>query len=636
MPRLPMYEQQTRPSGTEMSPRAAGVGMGQAMMESGDALQQIGANIQRRADVIEQTRLYGQFELEAMQMGEALMAGEDITNPDAVKQYSEALRQKMDQMVSNFRGTSASRSALKAQLENAVVQQTKGVMAAQIKAQTELVTRSMDNEFNRLARLAFDAPGELITALSEVDRVVDQYKDAIPTQYEQQFRQQGRSTLLQGAVNGALVRGDIETAERLMADPQYEKLLNPAEYSKLKLSVAGERGKIDLREQTRQQNIAVIESLRGAPLSEAEKMRVPSESVKGLGTINMYEMITGKPATSDVVSKAFGLASSSGSNSWFGSGMEGRATQFVWENAEAYAMGLMNPDEARRFRASVEWMSQTKTVRDPITGQNIQVPGQVPPEVRQAYDMGIQYYGGRSRLGEQDSRPTSNASAAPMGSQAPAAPMAEYEELGAAPDFVQPETAADARGPFVAQGGDSQSAPAEVVATEDRPLFDMMAFVTGPEAKLRGAASRIPFTDAGGQPPEYTIAQQRMARMREKITNTMRPESKIADQYRRELNALNDITGRIFDNPEQGFRDLSSALTDLKKTKATMDKIASGQVPQYVDQVRHAMEISFLIQEVLSEFQMPEIRATSREEVEKLPSGTRFFYGNSYVPQTKR
>jgi hypothetical protein len=71
----------------------------------------------------------------------------------------------------------------------------------------------------------------------------------------------------------------------------------------------------------------------------------------------------------------------------FGSSMSGRALSFVTQNADLYGQGLLPPEEARIFEASLNELQQPRPTTDPLTQQIVYVPQQLPEFVKDAISM---------------------------------------------------------------------------------------------------------------------------------------------------------------------------------------------------------------------------------------------------------
>jgi len=555
MPRLPMYEQQTRPSGAEMSPRAAGAGIGEAMIAGGDALAQVGANIQRRADVIEQVRRYGEFETEAISMFEATVAGEDISNPEVVSNYQQALRQKMDQTLNNFSGTRASRDALRAQLENAVTQQTKGMMAAQIKAQNEMIGRTVESRFNEIGRRTFDAPSLLIDGMVDIERTIAEFAPALPAGSEQILRQQGRAQLATQAINGFIARGDLDGAEAVMKDPTFQKELDAETYRKLRVGVTAERGKFDKEQRELQSKYSTMSKLLGvADLTPEQKDMVRNfgdASMSKMSMLAMYSDITGKMPDAEVLLRAAGLDDASRQGGFLELAQQAAYYQMNWDK--------LTPEEQFVGRAVLSKLGKdtsNTTLRKDDQGRLTEIPLGASP-------MAEYLVPGRGLAAGAAAPAPRPQAVPPQGQPAPRAttPVMETpigagvdEELGSAPEFSQGETAP--RGEFRAQDG-----VVEVDNVSWQPRLDTDLSITdrligtgsyGPRAFL-AFTSRIPGLGRnmpGGQQNEEILKARSVAdRAVTDLVTVLQNNPKFAEGERQQL--AKDVGGfvRFFDEP---------------------------------------------------------------------------------------
>jgi hypothetical protein len=199
--------------------------------------------------------------------------------------------------------------------------------------------------------------------------------------------------------------------------------------------------------------------------------------------------------------------------------------------------------------------------------------------------------------------------------------------------FVQPEEGQ-------APAGAGQQPRYETVTpgmkTASMSMFELAPFVTGPIAQAAtGIVGRIP-----GRPvdvkPEFREAQTRMNIIHERATFAIRPEGKIADQYRQELSKITDLKGRIFDNAENYWQHVVGLDAGWRGMLKELDKIASGETLATDTGTREAVDLGNLLRFVIREFNVPQVRVYNRQQLEKLPLDTPVFIGDSYEPNMRK
>jgi len=167
-------------------------------------------------------------------------------------------------------------------------------------------------------------------------------------------------------------------------------------------------------------------------------------------------------------------------------------------------------------------------------------------------------------------------------------------------------------------------------------LYDNVPFVTGPTAKLGQAASNIPYIGGDmGLDQRFVTAQKSMDIGTEQLAQALKPETKIADQYRQELTKLVDIKGRTFSNEKAMWLELQTIDRELRSKMSQLENIASGKTPSPMSDRQDALAISNAIKFSLQRLNVPQTRATSREEVMKLAPGTRFLWRDDPKPQIR-
>jgi len=526
MARFSVYQQQTKPQPTAMTPQAAGAGVGQAMSQMGDTFSTIGANIQQRNDVLERVRLLNQFDQDSINNLETYRTTGDLTNPETLAQYQIDLDQRKNDLITQFKGSNSGREALRVSLENQTGQYNKLALTTQIEAQHKMLADTVQNSVNSLVAKITAAPDQTDNILAEFDTQISQLAPALYPDQERDFRTSGKGSLVAGAISGLLERGNYSVAKKMMGDETYNQFLNPDASRKFNIDIAVGEAKAAEAIQYQNAQVAKWSMLLKRDLSTEEIQRIKTMPAKKDMTvadeITMYELMTGKQAPQSVIDDLFNIsADTAGTNT-----MTERQMKIVNEGAMRYSSGLMTPQEAQEYQMSVYELYAPKERADAFGNVYTTTPT-MPPFVRESLNRGATTYGEVS-FGKQQ------------------APQAGAEMGQDIPD-------------------------------QGESLWDVAGFIPGPIAAAARAGFGTPFTEGLNIDPTYQRAAQRALNLREDIVAGIKPEGKIADQYRQELQALVTIEPKIWDNETALRTRMVEIDTDLRKKLVELRKITDGE-----------------------------------------------------------
>jgi hypothetical protein len=461
MAKLPVYEQQTRAESPVATPESMGGAMGRATQDIGRTLADIGETMQRRESTIDRVQKLNTFDQEAVTSLEALQSDESISSKSTLDKYQQTMRQRADQLVASHTGSGESRAALRAQIDNQIGQYTKSAMGAQIKAQHSLIGKSIEKSANALALTAGMAPDQYINALSQFDSDLSQFDGSIPKDLMTQYRESGRSQIATNAVNSLVQSGQYDSAKALMSDPTIAPLLSADAGRQFSMNIAVGRYKNE-QEITRQnQNVSKFTMALGRNLTPEEQIKVrmlpEKKNMTAADEIMQLEIVQGKPASQAQVSDILGVKGQ------FGDSLQGRALNYITDNATRYANGMMTPEERLNFEVSYNEAYKPIEKSDPVTGMITKITPAIPPFIQQAMTRGARFGGGGG------------------GAPRPAAPPAMPGGGGGAP-------AASSVAPVQADGG--QPIPSN--PSDQRSIWDRRANIVGPVATARSAIQSVP------------------------------------------------------------------------------------------------------------------------------------------------
>lgn len=604
MAKLPMYEQKTTATSARATPEGFGSGIGRAYTEMGNTLSEISERKQRREDVIDRTRLLGQFDTTAMTDLEALQAGGDMTSKQTVEQYGTALRQRMAETLEQHRGSANSRAELRAQLENQVVQYERSALGAQIKAQHTMIGDTVDKLSNQLSITAALAPDQINNALVDFESKLAVFGDAVSEQQLSAYRDAGRSKIAMSAVQGLLKNGEFETAKALMTDPSIGPLLDPNNARSLTMEIAVGDSKKKKEMLRQDQAVSQWTTVLGRNLSAEEQIRVrnlpPQRSdMSPADKIVELELVQGKPASPAQVSQIMGVSATEGGE--FGNSLQGRALNFVSDKAVEFANGMLTPEEGRQYLVMANEAYKPVEKQDPVTGLWTRVKPTVPAFIQQAINRGSRVYGGIAP-------PASRPAPAPMGTTQPA-PAA----MGGS------EPAADT--------GATQQAPAQTQTlnnpSQDRTIWQRSTNIAGVRPSVTQAVGALPVVgeafEGGGQ-----VTQDRQyaeASSRELIRALSQSGRYLASEMQ-SIEQEVSIAGQVIDNPsayKQRLIGIDQALE--KRVEDAKKDVANPSIS--IDKRRAANDVIATITNFRATLGVP-VRVKSKQEALKLPPGTEF------------
>lgn len=634
MAKLPIYEQQTLPGSVRASGQEFGAGVAQAAGQLGGVVADIGLQMQRRQDVIERVQLAGEFDKWAQDSLTTLNDTGDIGTKATVDQYTNGLREKASEIVKRHGGGMNSRAELQAQIENQAAQYAKSATAAQVKAQQTIIGNTVEQKVNELAISATFAPDKMFDTFTELDRTIDMLGDAMSPQLAAQYKEAGRSKIAQNSISRLLTNGNYTTAKAIMENPEVGKYLDPDSSRRFGIEIAVDEGK--QAEETRRLDREVQNwtTRLKRDLTPEEIIRIKSLPVKKSDMtpsdkIVEYELITQKPAPQSVIDDMFDIESG-GAGSMFGNSLQGRALAFVTEKAVAYSNGMLSPDQARQYEASLAEAYKPVTRTDSTTGRTETFTPTVPAFVQQAAEQGSRFYGGGAL--------TSRAS---QGGAMPG----QRIELRDSTGRVIGQTTVGADGNWSIKDYNDPSgggvAPPQAgpsgEGVDGATLTDLAPMLTGVSSAMGRAVANAPLGigDTFGN-QDYTRAATRASRMVEEVTGATKPETKIAEQYRQELRDLVDLGTKTWGSEGAYYARAVEIDKELRRKLSEVNKKIDGSSMTTLEERKAAVEIRNDIQAVLPQLGVPQTIVKSRKDIEALPPGTRFRVGDDPRPYTRK
>jgi hypothetical protein len=661
MAKLPIYEQQTLPQGGRADASMMGAATGQAIAQAGGVLADIGAAMKRREDVIDRTiraRDLDSFAQEAIRGLEP----SDLARQETFDKYSQGLRAKADELMAGHGGTPQSRAEFKNQVENQISQYTRGAKEAQHKAQLEMIGTTIEQRTNQLATEAGFAPDMIGEIFDEIDFEIEKFGDALPAGIVQQYKNSARGAIAQTAIQRLQSEENFQAADRLIKNPDIAKHLPPNVSRQLTITNAAGQGKQAEAQRQVDNRVLRMRSIMPNMTPDQEAIlraqppkseRTPFDDIIDYQLLNPNE----KPPQA-LVDKAFNLARTGGDST-----IERNMT-IIKDNADRIASGLASQDEYRSFVNAVEILGRPRVARD-MYNRPVTIPGGVPSYALEALDSwnrNVQgakptrepRFGGPT-LGDVYEPMAGDDMGEPFMTEGPDGQMREdfpaFEPQPGEPGYEEAQQAGMAGQEMTGQpmtpdgmAGQAAAAPAQRptyesaapgMLTADQSIMDLAPLLVGPEQGMAALLQKIP---GFGSIPKghYQEAKTRVKTIQEAATLALRPTSKIADQYRRELKAIIDLRNAVFNTPEAAWRHITALDNTFRTAMQDHEAVMQGRVNASPAQVQEAAEQHRQLDRIVKELDVPQVRIRTNREYDALPPGTRFFSGDSHQPLTKR
>jgi len=645
MPRLNLYEQQTSAQGPRSSGADFGAAPAQAMEGFGVEALKISNRIQEREDLSDRQRLREAFEEEAVPILNDFGKKKDISSKESIPQLQQALKQKRQELVSKHAGNPESRAKLENQLDNLVSQYTKSAIGAKIKADQELMVRTLNQQFDKSALDTDAAPDIWSSAKDENLMVLEEMRPGMSQDQYVAAKRLAYSKPLQAAVKSHLAQGNWEGAEAIMKDEAFSQFLTAQEAIPLRIDVAVGRGKQDLENKEHDRKIAMFEATHGPATPE---MRARIKMMPGKGgdktladQVFEYEFATGKPADQDTIDRIAKIRLTSGEGGGsFGSGLEGRANNIVTKNATAYANGMLDAEGMREYENAIRILSTPVMKQDPITKQWKEVVPTLLPWMTEALNRGQAF---KARSGSPT--PTTNATGDNL------RPPGETTSMFVDGKLIG-EGVADASGrwtiPAPPDGGEPtpswgretrQSAPVpDGAATPSKPvgLFNIGKSVVGPGPAIGRVLGDLPVSVGLGG--ESIAANQYVVNQKKDLMRALAISPQYAQGEQKLLAEQIDLDPKLMSNPdawELRVVSVARTITETMDYNAKVIKQAStGETSD--EQYKKALESQNLLRDFLGKMDLPpRIKSKKDDAFMALKKGDKFIDANTWQLLTK-
>jgi len=587
-----------------------GAGAGQALAQVGGQLSAIAERrerVRQTVDRVEKTARAREMAFEAFTDWEKTS---DVTDEASAESFIKALDGQFNQILKEHKGDEQSAAQLQARLTDLRIDYVYKASTTSTLARREKVLNSVNGQVSEQAGQAFAAPETLDEQLSSVQETIDDLSGGLSTTVVNELKNRSNATLVRSALDGALARGDFETANSILSDTSpYAQALPPDQVRQYRARAIKAASEVD--DQTSfQKNVKFLESRFGRALTPTEL-----GSMKGLGSevnaieqrIRAYETRMGRAATPEEVDQFFDVERPDEEVATpFGTGARGRSMQRVSEQAEAFAAGQTTPQQDRLFLGAASFLLQPE--RDPVTGA--MRPAVVPPFLMTALqERGYTINREGTQIVTLEGAPT------PVGSDSP--PDLTPEQRRGAENTTAPQVESLASG--------------DLASAANIDLFGNAENIAGIPAGVGATLAATPIIgDLLVDAPEMTQGRLMATLVRDNIARALQQSPRFASM---ELSAIKKELGdfaKTFTTVESFRQELIALDTQLMRLEE--EALQRGENPEMPAEERKrtrtlAQDISFA-RDALG---IRQRRVETPEEAQALPSGTVFITPDNVV-----
>jgi len=225
MPKLPSTQDLARPTPQPtrsiVQPSLVGVEgraiekLGSNVAQVGEVLVQAQQRIRNRSDTINRLRLIRG--MRQFSQNELLSAStqDDFETPEAVNRYAQTINQKASELFAQHPGLPESKAFLIEEFERIKGKFILNASRLSGQAQLDLLNQEMAVGLEGLKGQAFETPGQLPEILLQWQDMLKANSNAFPTKDDIKF-ELATSEIVKSAVDGLLIRGEHEAADRLL------------------------------------------------------------------------------------------------------------------------------------------------------------------------------------------------------------------------------------------------------------------------------------------------------------------------------------------------------------------------------------------------------------------------------------
>ena len=641
MPRLNLYEM----ANPFRAPRSSGADFGaapaQALEGFGDEALKIGNRIMERENLSDRQRLRESFEEAAVPMLDDFDKKKDINSKESIPQFRQALMQKRQELVGKHAGSPESRAKLENQLDNLVSQYTKSAIGAKIKADQELMVRTLNQQFDKSALSTDAAPDIWSFAKDENLMVLEEMRPGMSQDQYVAAKRLAYSKPLQAAVKSHLAQGNWEGAQAIMRDESFSQFLTAQEAIPLRIDVAVGRGKQDKEKREQETNVRQWEFATGTKIDPSKYADLPDfKSSTAAQKIAQHKLVFGTDPTDEQKQKYFGI--------------DRQVSESKIQQITDMAMDYNNLDAAGRMKLGLLIKSEYRDINGVDQFGNPTRYSTVPADLQRF----VEPTGGRPGAGGI------TGSVATGQGNMNVDPAVQAERDGESRRMIQSElTRAQGELDKATASGDTTKAtrlqgdissltrelerigkPAAGGAApmEDSDVVDLYRNadkIAGLEPWIKRNAANLPLNigDSLKVSPIYGRAAQASTIFQNDIVrglvNMGGGKDVIANQYRQELKEIVAIDPKIFSSTRELQFKFQNIDAELRAKLKQYEKTAQSGATQ--DMRTTAAEGISVINNILARLNVPQKKVKEQKDYDRLQPGEEYLWLDDPTPRVK-
>lgn len=556
---------------------------GQAMAGFGEKLFLADQRIKSREETVALVKAIGSYNEAVNAEFRRIETEDDISSPETMKAFGSYLSKTQNDLLEGYKGSEAGKLDLQERLEAIRSDITVRGAVASVNAQKKVVADQVSQTIKSITARATENPGEVDSLFKSFDSLITDMAPALTPEEETTYRRSGREEIVKSAVSSLTSRGDWKSAKSVVEMAGVKETLSPDTQRAVNMQiVSAERESTKLERDAKAKLDFYVrwtgEKPSKAIIMDAAGFKVSDRKPTASEDFAEYTRITGKAPTPEQVAKRLNM-DAGGDSGNFGSGITGRALDIITEDSAAFAAGLLNENQERRYMAAVTQYTQPIQYQNPDTGMLEMRRPELPAFAADAM---------KTRGVSRDQPP-------PAGTGGEAAPPSD--------DGAGPEN----------QGQPSQPA---------QTIWGLTDLTAGPIPAAAEAIARTPGIGNLFPATEFTQARNFIPVVQRDLIRVLQNNPRYAEGERKAIESEINIKPEIWDNPSAARNRLISLDQALEVRE--QNAFETSRSPNVGREERiQAMNVLNAITKFRMNMGVPP-RVKTPDEARKLPSGTQF------------
>lgn len=231
MPKLQQYTSKAT-TGQLNQRQATGADFGtekaEASIELSEASNGIEEKRRNRIDTINRVRMTEQFYNDAFNEFNRTQSEDDLINPATTENFNYKLRQKANEVITQYQGSPESKADFEASILNHMGSFTRQMTQNSIAAQRGFIMKNAGGQINDLAKQARDNPAMLGEIYKKADAMLNEFAPALYPEDELDLTDAAHEAITLNALQSYTDSGQYEDAKQLINDnPFFLQKLSP-------------------------------------------------------------------------------------------------------------------------------------------------------------------------------------------------------------------------------------------------------------------------------------------------------------------------------------------------------------------------------------------------------------------------